>query len=82
MNGVDELLACTEASLCAVKQRAVRWVKLVVNDGVEALRAGVPIAIAGCTALGGMSRFMHRIISGTSGQQTRTCFLPLTPGSD
>jgi len=67
MNRVEALLARAEMSLGEVKQRAVRLVKQVANSGVKALCAGVPVTNAGCTASGGMSRFMHRIISGTAG---------------
>jgi hypothetical protein len=67
MNRVEALLARAEMSLGEVKQRAVRLVKQIANSGVKALCAGVPVTNAGCTASGGMSRFTHRIISGTAG---------------
>jgi len=68
MQRIEAFLIRTKASLAEVKQEAVRLVERVVAEGVGVLRqAHVPITEAGRTWSGGLSRLMHRVISGATG---------------
>ena len=68
MQRIEAFLIRTKASLAEVKQEAVRLVERVVAEGVGVLRqAHVPITEAGRTRSGGLSRLMHRVISGATG---------------
>lgn len=67
MDQVEELLGHTEVSLQQIKEQAVRQVRKVVHEGLDVYRAGVPVTRTGRTASGGMSWWMNRLISCTTG---------------
>lgn len=65
MNRVEEFLARAELSLEDIKRQASSLAKRVAHEGLGVLQAAVPIADVGRNRSGGISRLMHRIISGT-----------------
>jgi len=67
MKRVEAFLVRTQVSLEGLKRQTKQVLQCVVNEGVEVLRAHVPITDAGRTRSGGLSHLMHRIISGTTG---------------
>lgn len=67
MNRVEVLLARAEETVEGVKGQVVRMAKRLLDESVETMQAHAPIKSAGRTRSGGMSHFMHRIISGASG---------------
>ncbi len=65
MNRVEEFLARAELSLEDIKRQASSLAKRGAHEGLGVLQAAVPIADVGRNRSGGISRLMHRIISGT-----------------
>src|SRR5690606_18453701 len=67
MDQVEELLSRMGVTVQEIKEHAACRARRVVSEGLEVLRGAVPITRVGRTASGGMSRYMHRVISATSG---------------
>ena len=67
LSQVEELLARTGVSLQQMKEQAVHRVCDMIREGLNVPGAGVPATRRGRTATGGMSWWLNRLISGTTG---------------